>query len=141
MQKGISLKEASLVLKALAKAGIATYVYLLFGTPTETLDKAYKTLEFTIRHSQRIGFLNLAVFNLPAYGPDVDQLETRPFYDGNLSLYRQFNHPLGWNRNRIRRFLDKTFKRHPAVAPILRRDPPVFTSNHAPFFCDGTRIV
>jgi hypothetical protein len=34
----------------------------------------------------------------------------------------------------IRQFLDKEFRRHPAIAPILRRDPPVFTSNHAPFF-------
>jgi hypothetical protein len=34
----------------------------------------------------------------------------------------------------IRQFLDKEFKRHPAIASILRRDPPVFTSNHAPFF-------
>ncbi len=34
----------------------------------------------------------------------------------------------------VRQFLDKEFKRHPAIAPILRRDPPIFTSNPAPFF-------
>jgi len=33
--EGISLEEASAVLKSVKKAGIATYVYLLFGTPPE----------------------------------------------------------------------------------------------------------
>jgi hypothetical protein len=33
-------------------------------------------------------------------------------------------------------FLEKTFKKHPAVAPILNRTPEFFTSNHAPFFVD-----
>ena len=58
----------------------------------------------------------------------------RPFYDGDLSLYTDFVHPKGWNRGLVRNFLDREFKRHPAVAAILRRDPPLFTSNHAPFF-------
>jgi hypothetical protein len=40
----------------------------------------------------------------------------------------------------IRQFLDKEFKRHPAIASILRRDPPVFTSNHAPFFVKDREI-
>jgi hypothetical protein len=31
-------------------------------------------------------------------------------------------------------FLDREFRRHPAVADILRRTPKHFTSNHAPFF-------
>ncbi len=33
LNKGIDLPTASAVLKSLKKAGIATYVYLLFGTP------------------------------------------------------------------------------------------------------------
>ena len=70
-------------------------------------------------------------------------METKHFYEGDLSLYTDFDHPKGWSRSFIRQFLDKEFKRHPALAPILRRDPPVFTSNHAPFFvmdkgCRGT---
>ena len=36
MQKGIDLQTASLALKTLKRAGIASYVYLLFGTPGET---------------------------------------------------------------------------------------------------------
>jgi hypothetical protein len=33
--------------------------------------------------------------------------------------------------------MDKEFRKHPAIAPILRREPPLFTSNHAPFFVEG----
>jgi hypothetical protein len=134
LQKGIHLEEASSALKNLKKAGIATYVYLLFGTPRESLTEARRTLAFAVKHQDGIGFLNLAIFNLPIYGPETQQMETKCFYEGDLSLYTSFNHPKGWSRPRIRQFLDKEFKRHPAIASILRRDPPVFTSNHAPFF-------
>jgi radical SAM superfamily enzyme YgiQ (UPF0313 family) len=134
LQKGIDLEEASTVLKNLKKAGIATYVYLLFGTPPEGLIEARRTLEFVVNHHDRIDFLNLAIFNMPMYGPEAQQIQTRSFYEGDLSLYTSFDHPKGWSRPLIRQFLDKEFKRHPAISPILRRDPPVFTSNHAPFF-------
>jgi len=134
MQKGVDLEEASSALKTIKKAGIATFVYLLFGTPPETLAEARKTLDFVAKHHEEIDFLNLAIFNLPVYGPDTESLETRIFYEGDLSLYVDFEHPRGWNRKRVRQFLDKEFKRHPKVARIVRRDPPVFTSNHAPFF-------
>jgi len=134
MQKGISLEEASAVLKSVKKAGIATYVYLLFGTPPEGLEEARKTLEFVVTHHEDIDFLNVAIFNLPVYGPDTQQLNTRVFYEGDLSLYVDFEHPKGWSRKKVRQFLDKEFGRHPAIASIIRRDPPVFTSNHAPFF-------
>jgi hypothetical protein len=132
--KGVELETASKVLKNLKAAGIAAYVYLLFGTPAEDLASARRTLDFVAGHSREIGFLNLAIFNMPVYGPEADLLETEDFYEGDLSLYRQFRHPRGWNRGDVRRFLDREFKRHPAVAAILRRDPPLFTSNHAPFF-------
>jgi radical SAM superfamily enzyme YgiQ (UPF0313 family) len=134
MQKGIDLGLASEALKALKKAGIATYVYLLFGTPMETMAAARKTLEFTVRHHDEIRFLNLAVFNQPVFGQEVQKMERKEFYEGDLTLYTNFSHPRGWSRNLVRQFLDKEFKRHPAIAPILRRDPPLFTSNHAPLF-------
>jgi radical SAM superfamily enzyme YgiQ (UPF0313 family) len=140
LQKGVNLEEASSALKNLKEAGIATYVYLLFGTPPEGLIEAQRTLEFVVRHRDCIGFLNLAIFNMPIYGPEAQQMDTKTFYEGDLSLYTGFDHPKGWNRQLIRQFLDKEFKRHPAVASILRRDPPVFTSNHAPFFCEGFHI-
>ncbi len=134
LQKGIDLKEASSALRNLKKAGIATYVYLLFGTPSEDLTRARKTLAFVVNQHDCIDFLNLAIFNMPTHGPEVCQMEANPFYEGDLSLYTCFRHPGGWSRSSVRRFLDREFKKHPAVAPILRRDPPVFTSNHAPLF-------
>jgi radical SAM superfamily enzyme YgiQ (UPF0313 family) len=134
MRKGFDLEMSSAVLKTLKKAGIATYVYLLFGTPSETIHEARKTLNLTIKHSDQIEYLNLAIFNLPAHGPEAKELDTGDFYEGDLSLYRSFFHPRGWNRNAVRQFLNKEFKRHPAVAAILRKIPLLFTSNHAPFF-------
>ena len=136
MNKGIDLDMASDVLTALKKAGIGTYVYLLFGTPGETIVEARQTLDFIVRHADAITFLNLAIFNMPICSPEADTLDISGFSEGDLSLYTDFVHPQGWDRQAIRRFLDREFKRHPAVAAILRRDPPHFTSNHAPFFAD-----
>lgn len=134
MEKGISIKMASQALKALKKAGIATYVYLIFGTPAETLKSAKKTLEFTASHSGSIDFLNLAVFNMPVCGAASNGLETRKFNDADLSLYTDFTHPAGWDRKQVRQFIENEFKKHPSISTILKNDPPVFTSNHAPFF-------
>ncbi len=138
LHKGIDLETAAAVLENLKAAGIATYVYLLFGTPAETREAAGRTLEFTTVHAGEIDFLNLAVFNLPAYGSDAEGLDTGEFYEGDLSLYRRFAHPSGWHRGEVRRFLESEFKKEPAIAAILRRDPPFFTSNHAPFLVMAT---
>ncbi len=134
MQKGIDLSTASQVLKNLKKAGITAYVYLLFGTPAETITEARKTLDFVLRHQKAITFLNLAIFNMPLCGHETREYETERFYEGDLSLYTGFKHPRGWDRKLVRRFVENEFKRHPAVAAILKNDPPVFTSNHAAFF-------
>jgi radical SAM superfamily enzyme YgiQ (UPF0313 family) len=134
MQKGIDLRTASSVLKTLKKAGIGTYVYLLFGTPAETEAGAQKTLDFVVRHREEIGYLNLAIFNMPVSTAVYGEIDKSSFYDGDLSLYTDFSHPAGWDRRSVRRFLEHGFKRHKAVAPILKKDPPIFTSNHAPFF-------
>ncbi|MCF8142560.1 MAG: radical SAM protein [Deltaproteobacteria bacterium] len=134
LDKGIRLDAASRILANLKTAGIATYVYLLFGTPAEGPVEAQRTLDFIAAHHAAITFLNVAVFNLPLQSLQARTLETTPFYEGDLSLYRGFRHPTGWHRGKVRRFLDKTFRQHPEVAAILRRDPPVFTSNHAPLF-------
>jgi hypothetical protein len=139
--KGVDLGLASAALKNLKKVGIATYVYLLFGTPSETPAAARRTLDFTVGHSAVIDFLNLSIFNLPINAPQARRLDTEMLSDGDLSLYTGFRHPRGWNRARVRQFLDKEFKRHPAVRAILRRNPPLFTSNHAPFFSPGYRSM
>jgi hypothetical protein len=134
LSKGVELATVSGVLKALKKAGIATYVYLLFGTPAETLERARHTLDFTLDHTDAIDFLNLAVFNLPAYSDEAAALQTVPFYEGDLSLYREFVHPAGWQRDQVRRFLSREFKKPAPIRTILSNDPPFFTSNHAAFF-------
>jgi hypothetical protein len=138
LEKGIRVDEASRALKALKGAGIGTYAYLLFGTPAESPAAAQRTLEFAAGHAAEINFLNLAIFNLPAGSDEAANLCVHPFSEGDLSLYADFDHPAGWGRRKVRSFLDREFRRHPAVAPILRRQPPYFTSNHAPFmlnFC------
>jgi radical SAM superfamily enzyme YgiQ (UPF0313 family) len=134
MQKGIDLETASQVLKSLKKAGIATYLYLLFGTPVETVTEARKTLDFVLQHADAITFLNLAIFNMPVCGKEAKEYDTEQFYEGDLSLYTGFRHPRGWDRKWVRQFLDNEFKRHPAVSLILKNDPLTFTSNHAAFF-------
>ncbi len=137
MCKGISVEMASAVLRNLKRAGIASYVYLIFGTPAETEGQAKNTLEFTARHSDCIDFLNLAVFNMPFCGAKAPGLEVRKFYEGDLSLYTDFDHPGGWDRRHVRLFLENDFRRHPAISSILKNEPPAFTSNHAPFFAMG----
>ncbi len=134
LHKGINLDTASLALTTLKKAGIAAYVYLLFGTPEETLTEAQKTLEFVVRHREQISFLNLAIFNMPTCGTEAGKFKINSFYEGDLSLYTDFSHPKGWDRKQVRMFLNNEFRKNRAVSEILKRDPSIFTSNHAPFF-------
>ncbi|HEY5522767.1 MAG TPA: radical SAM protein [Desulfuromonadaceae bacterium] len=135
MNKGINLGVASRVLNNLREAGIRVYCYLLFGTPGETVVEARRTLEFVVSHHQAITFLNLALFNMPLYGDEAAEFGEQPFYEGDLSLYTAFRHPGDWDRKQVRRFLESEFKRHPAIAAIVRNDPPHFSSNHAPLLC------
>jgi len=137
LNKGIHIGQASRVLENLRSAGIGVYLYLLFGTPAETEAEARRTLEFVVRHREAVTFMNLALFNMPICSDEAARYGMDPFYEGDLSLYAAFRHPHGWDRKQVRSFLDKEFKRDPAVAAILRNDPPLFTSNHAPFFAGG----
>ncbi|MBZ0157024.1 MAG: radical SAM protein [Alphaproteobacteria bacterium] len=134
LQKGIELERVSKVLKTVKEAGIAAYVYLLFGTPAETVSSARKTLAFVARHAGEIRFLNCALFNMPVSGHEAREMATGAFYEGDLALYTNFAHPKGWDRRQVRQFLEGEFKRHRAVSAILKNDPPFFTSNHAAFF-------
>ncbi len=134
MNKGISVDMASAVLRNLKRAGIASYVYLIFGTPDETEGQARSTLEFTAKHGDCINFLNLAIFNMPLCDSTASGLRKKKFYEGDLSLYTDFDHPGGWDRRRVRLFLENDFRGHPSISAILKNEPPAFTSNHAPFF-------
>jgi hypothetical protein len=134
LEKGIDLHLAAAVLENLRRAGIASYVYLLFGTPAEDEAAARRTLDFVRAHHGAIGFLNLALFNMPRQSPEAATYGSGNAAGDDLSLYTPFRHPVGWDRSRVRKFLTGEFSRDPGVAAILRRDPPLFTSNHAPFF-------
>jgi hypothetical protein len=139
LNKGTRIELAARVLETLKAAGIGVYAYLLFGTPAETEAAAHRTLAWILAHHEAIDFLNLAIFNLPAYSPEALSLRTRDFYPGDLSLYADFEHPHGWQRRQVRRFLDGVFKKPAPIRRILAKDPPQFTSNHAPFMLLGRR--
>jgi radical SAM superfamily enzyme YgiQ (UPF0313 family) len=137
MNKGILLENALKILNNLTRAGIGTYVYFLFGTPYETLKEARQTIDTILKHRDLIRWISPAIFNLPRFSPEANALNTRMFYEGDLALYLDFDHPKGWHRNEVRDFFGKEFKAHPEIKKILYRTPPVFTSNHAPFFENG----
>ena len=132
--KGTRVEEIAIILENLAAVSIGIYIYVLFGTPAEDRDAAMRTRDFVAAHAGGIDFLNVAVFNLPASSAEARGLETEEFYEGELSLYSRFRHPSGWDRNRVRDFLREDFEAIPEIRGIVARTPPVFTSNHAPFF-------
>lgn len=134
MQKGIDLNEVVRILRNLKNANIATFIYLLFGTPYESEGDALQTLKFVQDHHEGMGYINPALFNMPISGREARESNVRPFSQGDLSLYIDFEHPKGWDRLAVRNFLDRKFKRDPIIANILSRTPKIFTSNHAPFF-------
>lgn len=141
--KGIRLESASRILTNLANAGIASYVYIMLGTPGETESDAVQTLEFLETHAGQIGFLNLAIMNLPRASGLLDAPQqygiaaTTADDDARpLSLYHAFRPAGDWDRAAARRFLDHRLLASPKIRAIVNRTPPLFTSNHAVFFRD-----
>jgi hypothetical protein len=134
IKKGIKLEEAPIILENLKAAGIGTYIYVLFGTPSEDREAALRTRDFVAGHAHLIDFINAAIFNLPLNSEEAAYLDTDNFYEGDLSLYSEFVHPKGWGRKEIRKFLKKDFFSDPEIRQILNRVPPIFDSSHAPFF-------
>ena len=134
LNKGIDLKLASRVLKALGAAGVPTYLYVMFGVPGETEADAQLTLDFVADHAGHITFLNTSLLNLPLASPPEPGLRRVPFpQEKDLTLYSDFLDDSGHDRRAARKFLERRFARHPDVAAILRRTPLVFGANHAPF--------
>ena len=134
LNKGINLRQASEALEALAGAGIAVYLYVMFGVPGEEREDALKTLEFVASHAPHVGYLNTSLLNLPLSSPEEHDMARRPYPGApDLSLYEEFTHDQGWDRRAARAFLEREFARAPEIAPILRRTPAVFGANHAPF--------
>ncbi|MBN2658917.1 MAG: hypothetical protein JXR86_17820 [Spirochaetales bacterium] len=140
LKKGIRLDMVSIILENLKEAGISTFVYIMFGTPAERRDSAERTKDFVAAYSSYIDFLNVSIFNMPVNSEEAEGLESGFFYDGDLSLYREFAHPGGWNRVNIRNFLTKDFRSIREIRTILNRNLPVFTSNHAPFLAESVSL-
>ena len=139
--KGIHLDGAARILENLQGAGIASYVYIMLGTPGEQQQDAELTLDFLEQHAARIGFLNLSIMNLPRNSELLDDpsqygiASAQPMgEEGMLGLYSQFQPLNGWDRAAARRFLDRRLLGSPAIRQIVKRTPPMFTSNHAVFF-------
>ncbi|MDA3903337.1 MAG: radical SAM protein [Desulfuromusa sp.] len=139
--KGLKLASAVRILNNLAEAGIASYVYIMLGTPGETEVDAEMTLNFLEEHAQKIGFLNISIMNLPRgselldnpelYGIASSQLRD----DGSpLGLYHTFHSTTDWNRAAARKFLNQRLLGSPIIRNIVKRNPPLFSSNHAFFF-------
>ena len=144
--KGVQLASVAKILHNLAAAGIASFVYIMLGTPGETEDDAEQTLAFLELHAAEIGFLNLAIMNLPRGSGLLDNpqeygIATAEPIEANspLGLYQKFHSDSGWNRSAARRFLEQRLLGSAAIRMIVNRTPPLFTSNHAVFFTDSCR--
>lgn len=144
--KGVQLASVAKILANLAAAGIASFVYIMLGTPGETESDAEETLEFLELHAAEIGFLNLAIMNLPRASGLLDNPEqygiaaAEPLDVNNpLGLYQKFQSDSDWNRTTARRFLEQRLLGSAAIRTIVNRTPPLFTSNHAVFFSSSRR--
>jgi hypothetical protein len=146
MAKGTNLHEAAQILENLRGAGIASYVYVMTGIPGETAADAALTRSFLLQHAEKIGFLNLALMNLPRDASLLAEADSFAINssdllasDAPLGLYRAFSSSTDWGREEARRFLAE-LKREPAIRAILQRTPPWLTSNHAFFFPPPPRL-
>jgi radical SAM superfamily enzyme YgiQ (UPF0313 family) len=142
LRKGTDLAVAEAILRALRGAGVWPYVYVLLGTPGETEGDGERTLAFLERNARAIGWLNLAIFNLPrdsvfAADPEAHGIRLRPDRGDELRLYKAFDPDEGWGRGEARRFLQKRILGSPSLRAIAKRTPPLFTSNHAFLFPPG----
>ncbi|OQY33166.1 MAG: hypothetical protein B6241_08670 [Spirochaetaceae bacterium 4572_59] len=133
LKKGIRLEQVSHILENLKEAGIRTFIYIMFGTPAENREEAYRTRDFVLAQKENIDYLNISIFNMPAGSGEAAHLQTHSFYEGDLSLYTNFKHPGGWDRGKVRTFLNREIRKVPELKEILKKTPPVFTTNHAPF--------
>jgi hypothetical protein len=146
MGKGTRVGEASAILSTLSRAGIVSYVYVMFGAPGETETDAERTRSFLAEHAGEIGFLNLSILNLPRgaswpggyAGGSASREDGFPDDDPPLGLYRKVPASDGWGRMQARRFLQRRILGDPAIRAIAARTPPWFGDSHAVFFRPGS---
>lgn len=131
LAKGTQLSVAAAVLQRLKQAGIATYVYVLLGTPGETAEDAGQTKGFLEAHAGHIDYLNLAIMNMPRHSALAAQADAGLAQP--LDLYLPMDED-AVERRSARRFLQGELLASPVIKAIVNRTPPLFTSNHAFFF-------
>jgi tRNA A37 methylthiotransferase MiaB len=131
--KGTSITTAAAVLDALRQAGIATYVYVMFGVPGETEEDRRATLHFLEAHAAAIGYLNLAIMNLPHQSELAVGRDATVATEGERGLYLT-GAAEQQRRSDARRFIQQELLASPAIRTIVNRTPPLFTSDHAFFF-------
>ncbi|MDD5306135.1 MAG: hypothetical protein PHU25_02330 [Deltaproteobacteria bacterium] len=146
--KGFSPGEAEALVRAVAAAGIRTYLYLLFGLPGENASDRAATLAMIERNASSVDFLNLSVFNLPRqselvkraerFGMELDNVPPEP---GRLHLYRSFTADGVAVRSEARRFIRDTFAHHPGVRPAILRTPRWLRAAHLALMKVGGRCV
>ena len=141
LKKGITLETVEKILNNLKRAEISSYVYIMLGAPGETLIDAEMTLDFLESHAEKIGFLNISIMNLPRGSelldnPELYGISSSGLQDehSTLGLYHQFKSNSGWDRVDARNFLNQRLLKSSIIREIIKRDPPLFSSNHAFFF-------
>ncbi len=134
--KGTRVATASAVLRALQRAGIATYVYVMFGVPDETDEDRRATLHFLEEHADAIGFLNLAIMNLPHQSELAAGRTAAVEAEGEGSARGLYLTGAAeqQRRSEARRFIQQKLLASSAIRTIVNRTPPLFTSDHAFFF-------
>jgi hypothetical protein len=139
--KGIRLESAVRILDNLDAAGITSYVYIMLGTPGETEADAELTLNLLEDCAEKIGFLNFSIMNLPRgsellENPELYGIAASQLLDGKspLGLYCKFQSTTDWDRAAARKFLNQRLLGSPIIRKIVKRNPPLFSSNHAFFF-------
>ncbi len=144
--KGVRLESVARILANLSAAGISSFVYIMLGTPGETEADAEQTLAFLEQHAAEIGFLNLAIMNLPRASGLLDNPQQYGITSAEsieagspLGLYQKFDTENEWNRAAARRFLEQRLLGSATIRAIVNRTPPLFTSNHAVFFSGSSR--
>ncbi len=136
--KGTRLDHVSQILKNLHQSGIASYVYVMLGSPGETEADAEQTLAFLEKHAAQISYLNLAIMNLPRDSewlvePGQSDIRSSALLgeEKPLGLYRSFEPAGNWGRREARLFLKQRLLGSGPIREIVNRTPPYFTSNHA----------
>lgn len=130
MHKGTDPELYPRILANLTRAGIKSYVYLLFGYPGEGDADRAATLRFCCEHPA--DFLNASIFRLaPAASVVKDLREAgRDLLAESGHRYLQLTDDAA---TAIRRWLSGSFFRHPAVKAMAARTPRYYKSSHAPF--------